>query len=354
MQLIFFMNENVKKLMDPVTDKLNKQRKEINDLRSKLKTLIDGQQATKDAINSLTQTINTLQKNIKDIEQIRLKVDLCPLVIDDRLIQIEKSVNPQINLSMLPRTCRTIDRLRLSYNILTSSDRFLLTCINSNLCFIDKTLSIVEQTQWDYGSIEDMCWSPSLRRFIVLTRTNVVLVDENTWSMELLEEIKDDNWRSCGCSNSSLYLSRSNWDSTIIEFKLSPSIRFENEWKINDQSNKKQRSDAIVYNHGVLALAINNQSNQTKHIELRLSKSFQLLWSVRLDVNYNNNITRCCRLNYDDWLVVDWFTSRLFHIANDGKIKETHVYKPESYNVNLFDSNILAVMTKSAINFHKL
>ncbi|CAF2969709.1 unnamed protein product [Rotaria sp. Silwood2] len=337
-----------------VTEKLDEQRKEIANLRSTMIELIDKQETTKNDINSLTLAIYTLEQKMNEIEQIHIQVDMHSLVIDDNLIQIGKSTMHQFDLLNLPPVCGVINRSHMSYNSLAGNDRFLLTCIDSNLCLIDNALSVVKQNKWDYGDIEDMCWSEVLRHFFVLVKHNVLLVDENTMSIKKVQQIKDENWNSCGCSDKSLYLSRCDWDSSMLEFSLLPSIQLLNIWKTTDNLEQKQRLDAITYHNGTLALAINDQSNEAKLIELRSSKTFKLLWSIQLDVNYNIAVLRCCRFNHDDLLLVDWRTSYLFHITNDGKIKGTNEYQPVPYNINLFSSNILAILTGTTVNFHKL
>jgi hypothetical protein len=133
---------------------------------------------------------------------------------------------------------------------------------------IDENLSVVEQREWNFSGIIDMCWSSVLRRFIITARKNVLLVDENTLLVEPVQQIEDEVWNSCGCSDKSLYLSRYAWDSSIFEYSLLPVIRFKKLWRTNDKLHN-QRVDSIQYSHGTLALAINDQSSKAKFIELR-------------------------------------------------------------------------------------
>jgi hypothetical protein len=291
---------------------------------------------------------------LNEIEYTRVQIDIRPLMIDKRLVQIGKSETHQFDLSNLPPLYRKNKQLLARSYSVASSDRFLLVHIDSNLCLIDQDLSIMKQTDWDYNLIPEMCWSSALGRFFVIHKQDVLLLDENTMSIEQVPQIKGEDWWVCGCSNKSLYLSRVAWDSSLLEFSLLPTIRFVKLWKTTNRSQQKQRVDAIIYSHGTLALAINDQYSQAKLMELRSLETFSTLWSIPLDVSYNSSIVRCCLLSHGEWLLADWATSNLFHITNEGKVKKTSTYTSTPYNINLFGSNILTILTKDGINFHKL
>jgi hypothetical protein len=349
-----FYEEKCKELHRYANDSIDEQRKAIADLRSKMTELIEKQETTKNDINSLTSAIRTLERQLNEIEHTRVQIDICPLMIDKQLVQIGKSETHQFDLSNLPPLYQKNKQLRASSNSVASSDRFLLVRIDSNLCLIDQDLSIMKQKAWDYDRIAAMCWSSALGRFFVITAQDVLLLDENTMSIEQVPQIKGEDWWVCGCSNKSLYLSRHAWDSSLLEFSLLPTIQFAKLWKTTNRSQQKQRIDAIVYRHGTLALAINDQSSQTKLMELRSLETFSTLWSIPLDISYNIRGIRCCLLNHGEWLLADWATSNLFHITNEGKVKKTSTYTSVPFNINLFGSNILTILTKDGINFHKL
>jgi hypothetical protein len=349
-----FYKEKCEELERYANESIDKQRKAIADLRSKMRELIEKQETTKNDIDSLTFTIRTSERQMNEIEHFCIQVDIRPLMIDNRLVQIGGSETHQFDLSNLPPLYWKIKRLSIKSNSLASSDRFLLVHNGSNLCLIDQNLSVMKQKEWNYDLVSDMCWSSALGKFFVITKQNVLLVDENTMSIEQVQQIEGKNWTICGCSNQSLYLSRNAWDSSLLEFSLLPTIRFVKLWKATDRSQQEQRIDAIVYSHGTLALVINDRSSQKKLMELRSLETFATLWSIQLDVSYNDCIVRCCLLSHEEWLLADWRTSHLFRITNEGKVKEKSRYTSNPYNINLFGSNILTILTDDDINFHKL
>jgi hypothetical protein len=346
-----FYEEKSQELDRCVNESVDKQRREIEKLRSKMTTLIENQETTKNDIDTLTMAIRNLEQKMNEIEHIRVEIDIRPLKIDNSLIQIGKPKGHQFNLLNLLPAYRTITYSNDISYALASNDELLLMHIDRNLCLIDKDLSTIKITKWNHTELGDMCWSSVLGRFVMITKKNVFLVDENKMSVERVQQIEDGTWNSCGCSEKSLYLSRDAWDSSVFEFSLLPSIQLVKLWKISDKS---KQVDAITYNHGTLALAINDQSNRTKLFELRSSETFSPLWSIQLDIDYNSNAIRCCPLNHDEWLLSDWSTSRLFHITKDGKLKETCTYTSVPYCMARFRSNILAILSDGSVYFHKL
>ena len=350
-----FYEQKCAELDQYVSTNMDQQRRDITKLRSKMNELIEKQETTTNDIHSLTKAIGSLAEKMNEIEQMRVCVDIHPLLMDDSLIRIGQSVISGFSLSSLSAAFGTVKRSQGdSCNALSSNNRFLLTDINGQICLIDENLSIVKQKQWEYDYISDICWSSTLKIFIIIAGKNVLLVNENTMLIKPVQHINNNQWYFCGCSDKSLYLSREAWDSSVFEFPLLPTIQYKKVWKIDDREQREQRVDAIVYNGGNLALSINDRSNQAKLIELRSAETFSVLWSTKLDVVYNDRVLRCCLLKYDEWLVADWYSSRLFRINNQGKIQEVSTYPSTPYNVNLFCSNILAILTRDGVDFHKL
>jgi hypothetical protein len=290
---------------------------------------------------------------MNEIEQFRVQIDTRPLNIDSNLVHIRRSEVRQFDLSNLPAPHRTISGIYRHDFEITSSDRFLLVHIDGDLCLIGKDLSIAKQSKWNDNDISDMCWSSVLERFFVIIRKMVLSIDESRLSFKQILQVEGENLWSCGCSNKSLYLSQNAWDSSISEYRLLPSIQFIKVWKTTENLNSEQRVDNIKCNNDTLALIINDRFSRARFMELRSLKTFSPIWSIRLDIEYNTNVMRCCSLNDDQWLVSDWYTSRIFHITNEGEVKGRSKYTSIPYNISLFGSNILVIITDDGIHFLK-
>ncbi len=260
----------------------------------------------------------------------------------------------QSNLSRLSSSYQIIDRIPLSSDAIASNNQYLLLHQNSNLYLIDENLFKIQKRKWPNDWIRDMCWSQILNCFFIITINNVYLVEVNSLSIKHIQIIQGRFWQSCTCSNTSLYLSKDTYNSSIEEFSLKPSIEFIKHCERTEMKDQKQRIDSIEYNNGTLALIINDQSKQEIFIELRSIINFDRLWLYRFHIEYSERKMQCCLFNYDAWIVVDWGTSSIFHITNDGNLKEMIKYKFQIRYINLFGTDKLVISTNDSIHFHKL
>jgi hypothetical protein len=288
------------------------------------------------------------------IEQTRFSVDTRPLLIDDTIVHVKEISSQNFNSSSFSSVYKTIASPPGSRVSLASNDRLLSIHQKPNLCFVNHELTIVKQVLWPYDTINDMCWSSTLNSFIVIAKGNIFLVDENTMSIESVQTVEKQNWLSCTCFNDQLFLSTSVWGPSIVEVSLSPSIAIIKEWKSPITCTMAECIDDIVYNNETLAVVISSQVKKSIRMELRSYKTLDRLWSVALNVVWENATFRCCSLNCDEWFVADHGAGRLLHIAADGKMKETIKYKETPYRSTLFGSNMLAISAENGTNLHKI
>jgi hypothetical protein len=199
-----------------------------------------------------------------------------------------------------------------------------------------------------------MCWSKILNSFFLITFDDIYLVEQDTFKIEHIKTIQGRFWQSCTCSNTCLYLSKDTWNSSIEEYCLIPSIKFNKYYERLETKIPKQRIDSIEYNNETLALVINDQSKQDIFIELRSIITFNRLWLCRFSIEYSERKLQCCSLTCQSWMVVDWGTSSIFHLTENGNIKELIKYKDKIHYIHLFGTNKLIISTNDSINFHCL
>jgi hypothetical protein len=337
-----------------INEKIKKEKVKIDQIRLKMSEFIREQETTRQDIDSLTSTIRQLQRNMDNIEQTGLQIDIRPLLIGDGLIYITERNERMIDLLTLSPLYKTINRPAGDYISMATNDRFLLLHQKPNLCLIDRELNIAKQTLWSDGTIFDMCWSSTLNRFIVVAEQRVFLVDENTMTIDNMKTIDKRNWLSCTCSETSLFLSTNEYSSCILEYSLSPLIELVNERKSPDTCAQDEIIYGIVYNNEKLALLIMNKSKKSLRLELRHAETFDRIWSLQFDTECSQTIAfRCCSLTCNEWLVVDYETKRLLQITKDGKLKATIPYDAIPYRANLF-ANMLVLIRNGGLNFYKL
>lgn len=349
-----FFRQKCRKLDEQVAEKINKQREEISQIQSKTAELIREQHATRHDLDLLATKIRSLEREINKIERTSLNIKTQPLAVRGTWITIEESVKHQIDVSNLPPICKSIEVYDKSSLVVASNDRFLLMHQASNLCLVDRNLTIVKQCLWDFSKIFDMCWSGVLDRFIVINEHTVFLVDPSKLSIDKISTAEEQEWYSCTCLDRSLLLSTYEYGSSIVEYSLLPVMQSIRHWKPPISCEKDEAINHIRSNNITLALLISQENTKLVHIELRTPETLERLWFLRLDtMNVNQKMFSCCLVNDDEWLVCDHENRRLIHVTGDGKMKTMCNYNSVPYCPCMFGSDTLVVNTRESINFHK-
>jgi len=350
-----FIEQKYHQLTQYANKKIDKQRKDMEEMRFKLTELIHEQEVTREDIDSLKNRINNLEKEMNKTEQTSFHVQIQPCIVDENLIQIKESNSYQFDLLSLPPISKTINCLKKNWAALATNETFLLMYQESNLCLVNHEFTIIKKTLWSFGEIWDMFWSSVLKRFIIVNENTVFLIDEDTMSIERIQMVAKQNWCCGTCSDKSLFLATYKRGSSIMEFNLLPSIEFVRHWKSPDICSKDEGIHDMAYNNEKLLLIIENRAKKTVHVELRSSITLDHLWSLPLDSAHNQNVQiRCCVFNNVEWIVAHHDLSRLLHITQDGKLKVSCLYTPAPHFTSTFGSNRLVVATSKSVNLHKL
>ncbi|CAF0949058.1 unnamed protein product [Rotaria sp. Silwood1] len=350
-----YFEQKCQELDQVVHEIVGQQREKMNHLQLNITELINAQETTRQDIDSLTSTIRQLETNMKIIEQTCLTINTRPLLIDDTIISIETTTEHELNLSTISPVFRTIHRPKGSFRPFTVNDRYLLMHQEPNLCLFDRTLNIAKQITWSYDAIQDMCWSSTLNRFIVLGKNNILLINENTMAVDNVYTIKERQWLSGTCSDKVLFASTNGRASSIMEFALLPTVKLIKEWKYPLTCSKDEFIVSTAYNNGNLALMVVNVLNKLLRMELRYTKTLDPIWSFQINITWIHKLAfRCCSLPCNEWLIVDYETGRLLQITKDGKVKNTIKYQPTPCRAILFDINTLAVSTIDDVNLHTI
>jgi hypothetical protein len=350
-----FFEEKCQELEHLIGDKLDRQRKEILHIQSKVAKLVREQETTRKDIDSLTATIGQLEEEMNNIEESDIRINTLSLVVDDSLVQITKIKEDELDLSKLSPIYRTLSAPGGSYVAVASSDQILLIHQKPNLCLIDNEMNIVKQVLWTHNPIRDMCWSSTLDRFIIVEKDNIFLIDQRTISIEAIEINDKKEWLTGTCSDTFLFLSTNVWGSSIVQLRLIPSVTIIKEWKSPITCTQDELINGMVYKNKTCAIIIENNVQKSVRIELRSSKTLDRIWSLPLNIIRNQNfLVYCCSLNCNEWLVADYETKSLLQITKDGKLKTAIPYNEIPYCVRMFGSDMLVVLTEKRTNLHKI
>jgi hypothetical protein len=333
---------------------INLKRESIEQLRRSMLDFVQKRQMTLELIDSLTSDLHAIESDMNDIDQKHLIIHTTPLVLDKTLIHIEELSIEDFELASLSTAVKSIDYTRQGLYPIASNNQYLLIHREPNLCLMDRNLKIIKQTAWYHGQIFDMCWSAALSKFFLLTLRQIYILDPDTINIDRVDTTQKLHWLSCTCSDSSLFLSTNEKGSLVCEFNLLNSLQTAKRWEPPDTCSKDERIHDMYYNKGTLLLLIENATTDKIRLELRSSARFDHLWTLQLDIDYKAKVFSCSLLNFDQWLIVDSNTSRLFQITIDGKIKSSCFYDPVPCCACLFGSDLLAISTLQGVNIHKL
>jgi hypothetical protein len=350
-----FFKRKSYQLIQCANKKVDKQRQDVEFMRTKLTELINEHEVTRQDVDALKNNINDLENQMNKTEQASFQIQIHSGDINENLIFIEESNPSQFDLSSLPLQSKTIKCSKENWAALATNEKHLLMYKKPNLCLVNQDCTILKKALWSFGEIWDMFWSPMLERFIVINKNTVFLIDEPTMTIESIQMVAKQNWCCGTCSDKSLYLATYNRGSSIVEFNLLPSIEYVKQWKCPDTCSKDEGIHDMIYNDEKLFLIIENQVKKTVRVELRSSITLDCLWSLPLDSATNQKVQiRCCLLNNDEWIVAYHDLYRLLHISNDGKLKASCSYTPAPHFASTFGSNLLVVATSNSVNLHQL
>ena len=264
--------KNNSELGEFIKTKISNQFEGIAHLRTIINELIEKEDTTIEDLNSISSTIHSLRREITQIEYKSIDLNINPLEIDDKLIQIgDENIKRDFNLSTLMPPLHVINRSAESPKPLASNNRVLLMHHENQLCLLNQNMTIIKYIPWSHGWIWDMCWSSTLSRFFIITLTEIFILDENTMSLERLVTKDKYSFCSCTCSDTSLYLTTNELGSSVCEFSLLPTIELINRWQPSDLCRANEIIQDIVFHKGTLAFIIENQTSHTKRMELTIS-----------------------------------------------------------------------------------
>ena len=348
-----FYRSKTDELQRCVETKLDEQRKEFEQIRVELTELIQREEK-----NEEQQTIERLQSQLTQMEQTFFQVQIRPLLIDAHSITIEESNRADSSaLTSLTKIDRTITCEGEWGPGLASNSRYLLIDRHPHLCLIDSTSRIVKEIPWKFDFIRDMSWSLTLNGFLIITRhRELYLVNEKSLSIELIQNIEEQDWSSCTCSETSLYLTARREGTNLFQYDLLSSFALTKRWKPPQSCKSYEQILSSTYQNCKLALVISHVATHQVHFEVRLATTLDRICSLSLDLSHSlgQPFIRCSTFTADQWLIIDNHTSQLFQISADGRTERVVTLDTSPWNARLFTSHLLAVRTKNSVDFFKL
>jgi hypothetical protein len=335
------------------SQKLIKPQKDLDQINSKINEFIRQQKTTHEDIDQSIERLRYIDKQIKDLEEKGIQIDLNPLLINQNL----KSKLENFDIFNLSLSYRIIDCFSQSSFAFSQNNQNLLIYENNKLNLFDQDLISIQQLSWKNGQIYDICWINKLNQFILITDKGFIyLINQNPLAFTLIKSIKQEKWWSLTSSDKYLFLSTYGTDTNIFQFDILSSFDFIKRWRSPQTCQQHEYIHNINYTNDTIILIIGDSLNKTVRIELRSSITLTQIWTILIDINhlsYQSKI-HSCLLNYDEWIIILENTSDIYHITKDGKLKTIYQYQQPVWNALLFNYNLLAIRTKNNIFFHRI
>ena len=345
-----------------VLEQLNQLRQRTTQTRQTIAEHIRQQDATNERIDSLTKTIETIEKQTNDLEQQPIEVNIRPLIVDDTYIRF--GGNEQINNDnkfILSSVIEKIDSTPLNSSCLSGNNHHLLLHRHPILGLYDHNLNYLSQIPLDNDLRPiDICWSTRLEHFLILTAENLFILNPTKMILEILNIAPPTkgHWHGLTCSSHHLYLIAFTWGTHLYQYEFHQlTFRLNHQWINPVSCGTDERIDHLMHNQkNEIGMIIQNQINNRKSFQLRNDQTLERIWSFDLDQPSRTiHRTRFTLINPDHWLIIDSNQSKFFVLTKDGLFKQTIDYPHDQPHRALqMTSNFLLVTAKDSVNLHQL
>ncbi|UJR25221.1 hypothetical protein I4U23_006573 [Adineta vaga] len=337
-------------------DKFNQNRQVLEWIQMKIVQLIRAQNATHQQIQSLKAAINAIQREFNETLHENLQLDIPPLILNDDLIQFDKS---KVNFNLYSTIQSELVRKSLSKDdciVMTNNSKYFLIGHQEYLCLFDKNLNLIKQISWIHGCIRDMCTSNTLGKFIIIAENDIFTLDEQTMNIEKEQQVFskiNQSWYCCTCSDKSLFLTTQKLHSTIEEYGIGKNT-FSFQRKQICCTENEYIEHMKCSNNETLALIILNQLTNERRLDLRCTETYNQLWTISLQIDEKINILSCCSLNEKGWLIVNFADNRLLHITTQGEIKQKCFYQSSPLYAVQLEDQFLAILTEQGVSIYQI
>jgi len=352
----YFYQQKRKEFEIFLEEEKQKQENELNKIRQQFKQIINQQEATKENIQLINDTLRSIEQKINFIRNPDFVI--IPLVIKDNLCVLTSKGDGDKNLLPLSLPYQSLLRQGISWFSIATNQEYILICQASKLCLLNRQMKIDKEIRWSYDQIYDMFFSTTLHRFIILTLEDIFNLDEKTMTLEKYSFPNKNTIKGkwfCGTSHcENLFLSTKDSGSSIYEYKMFPFIQFSKEWKSPVSCKKDEYIYDLRSNNSYLAIVIlNNKKNETR-LEVRSPTTFEQQWIFPITLASSPYRSRCCPLLQNQWLVIDAMNSSLLHIDANGTLIKQDKYNPSPRHIAQLDKHFIAISTTKTFDLHQL
>ena len=348
--------ETWKELNESLAEQLEGVRDETKAMQREVDRLIREEGTTQERIDSFTANIERLSRETNEILAQPVQLDLRPVLVHRpptlRRVQRRWHFSPVLQTRFLSSE----NRHRLSVN-----ETQLLVYHHPKLSLLDLNLTLLRETDLRPAmQVNGISWSARLTRFLILTDTDLFLLDPDHLSLEKssIPSRTDGHWHCLTCSADSLYLTVYKWGTHLHQYHFGPfSLDFRRQIQLPIQSPKDHSIDQFIYyQENSLVMLLQRRIDHRKQFQLRSDETLECLWSIELDPSFATlERTRFCLFNEDQWLLIHPNQRQLIPVSINGSVQPTiDGHSTPIHDVLHIRENFLLLTTHHSLNLHQL
>ncbi|CAF0863114.1 unnamed protein product [Didymodactylos carnosus] len=328
------------------------QRKILEEIKQKLLQLVHDKNANRRQIETIKHQLEDITLSFIQFYKRFIHLETIPLSIEDEYVKVSKTT---IYLYNLNKPTKQFHLTRGTLSALATNENYILTEEYPNLCLYNYQRRLCELV-WNDNEVYDMCWSSSLKVFIILTLSNLFILDVPTMKLENfpgMELYRNERYFRCTCFEQKLFISY--WGSTLVDEYSLLSFNRDKRWQTPITCAYDEQIFDIKYNvNEQLGLTISNTSKHQWRVDVRNSNTMDLLWSLETPLSQFHSSLRLCPLPDSEWIVIEWGGRQLYELSVDGRLKTKIHYENELKNVAMLNGKIVAVRTVDKLDLYDL
>lgn len=329
---------------DPTSvNRRGKQQKRLDQIRLNLQYRMKTEEADRELIDTIKHEIDSLNEELDGCQNRRQHTRRA--MIDEDWIQ------PETN--SLSQAYQIIIRTPGSWSQIASNDYYFCVHLSPNLCIFDHHGVLISKKPWTGDLITDICWSSARKQFLIVTEETISSFGVRSSEIDLCHTSDIQRpWFCATCSSQILFLSTGGYRPHVYEYTILPSVNFVRRWSSSIVCSVDEYIDDLKYKQGKIAMIINCRFDRPR-LELRLSNTFNRLWSFHFESITRDYNPSCCPINNNQWLVIDGEKDELLLITNDGKLSRRVFCRESPRYAALLNDNVLAISTVNEIRLHQ-
>lgn len=242
--------------------------------------------------------------------------------VSNAIAEKQSDINEKLidRLAEKPRKCIGI---KYDRGQMTMYKQYLVCCIKNQLIFFDKDGEEYMKITFDFD-IDDLCWSSSLDRLLILSTNELHSLHLETKEIQLIKTF-DHKWTQCAVNQDTFLVTIGNYKTNIEIYKL-------DNWELFKRfepplsAKNYQYITQLRFNSSGTKLGVALGGGEQRIFQLRISNDMTILQSIDL-VHFSGCTSYyMCPLPNDEFFVHAFLENEILLIDSNGQFKKNISY----------------------------